>query len=166
MKRLLATTVLLLLTAVSLPSLAEKPSTPKQQARAVEIAKQLEAAPLGPRADEIRAEVLEWWISAPDVNLTWCAPLLQDFEPEDEEYESAIMLQGIISAGAFVIEHPDQANDARAVSFAGVQGAIRAYRSLIATDEARRHPFMDHLVELAAADRLGEYVEPHLEDCE
>jgi hypothetical protein len=166
MRRLIATMAFLMLIVVPLPSLAEKPSTQKQRDRAVEIAKQLEAAPWGPKADKIRAEVLEWWITVPDVNLTWCASLLQDFEPEDEEYGRAIILQATISAGAFVIEHPDQANNPRAVSFAGVEGAIRAYRSLIATDEARRHPFMDRIVELADADRLGEYIEPHLKDCE
>lgn len=166
MRRLILTTALVLVTAVLLPSLAEKPSTPKQRARAVEIAKQLEAAPLGSKADKLRAEVLEWWIKVPDVNLNWCAPLLQDFEPEDEEYGRAIVLQGTIAAGAFVIEHPDKAGDPRAVSFAGVEGAIRAYKSLIASERARRHPFMDRLVGLAASDRLAEYIEPHLKDCE
>ena len=159
--------VALVLTGITtLPILADKPSTPKQRARAVEIAGRLEATPLGKKADRLRAEVLEWWIKVPDVNLTWCTPLLQDFEPDDEEYELAIVLQGTISAGAFVIEHPDRADDSRAVSFAGVEGAIRAYESLVASDADRRHPFMDRLVELAASGRLAEYIEPHLRDCE
>jgi hypothetical protein len=137
-------------------------STPEERTHAVEIARKLEKQPLGKRASEQRAEMVRWLMNDSGLGLHWCTGILLDFESSDKELAQAIIVQAFISGGAFGAEHPNQAGDLRAVAFAGVQGAIRAYQSVLKRDESKRHEFMDRLVRLMNEDRLNEYIDPVL----
>lgn len=142
-----------------------KPSTPTERRWAVETANHLAEAPLMAGGKELRARLLQWWMRAPDLELKWCADVLSGVDNSDEDLGANILLQGLFSAGAFVIERPDKAADRRAVTVAGVDGALRAYRSILEKEPERRSPFLDDLLKRDEAGTLGEYVDSKLPSC-
>jgi len=142
-----------------------KRSTPEERARVVTDTRQVEANILGEREGAIRQRLLKWWVEVPDVSLKWCAPLLLEFEPADKAFGSALVVQGTLSGGAYVLEHPEASLKERDVWIAGVQGALRAYQSVLSRDPSRTDPFLEKLVALDKAGRIGEYVDSHAADC-
>jgi hypothetical protein len=76
-----------------------------------------------------------------------------------------LLLQGVLSSGAFKQEHPEKAKDMVAVWGAGVDGAVNAYVSALEKDPSCRDPFYDHLVEMQSKGTLSEYVLSHAKKC-
>jgi hypothetical protein len=76
-----------------------------------------------------------------------------------------VVSQAILSAGAYLIEHPDATRSD--YSLAGLEGALRAYGNAVATDSKLRDKFLDSLV---AAEREGKlrqrYLDKVVEKCE
>jgi hypothetical protein len=143
--------------------MAGKLSTPEGRKRAVELTRQLEAEPLGVNAEERRAELLTWWTTASDLTLDWCANILtRELKKTDKDLAVAISLQAPLSAGAAMIEHPELAKDKRAFALAGVEGALRAYRSVISKEPGRKSEFLEGLQKEGA---LETYVDSQLASC-
>ena len=140
-------------------------STPKERQRIVNLSKQYEKNILAPEAKKLASEVFEWWVEVPDVTLNWCSDLLTDEMPQDHDLAGAVLLQGLVAAGVFVLEHPKQASDDRATWIAGLEGVVRAYQNLLELDRGHRDAFLDKLVEIESAGKLGEYVDTHSDEC-
>jgi hypothetical protein len=64
-----------------------------------------------------------------------------------------------VSGAAFVIEHPDQANDRVAVNLAGVEGALKVYENVLTTKPKAKSAFLDGLVAKRNNGELRAYVE-------
>jgi hypothetical protein len=140
----------------------EAPSTLQERRAAVETARRLEKEPLMPGAAGVRTELLRWWTEVPDLRLSWCAGVL--LETKNKETSGIVLLQGIFGAGAFTIEHPDQAADQKAVTLAGIQSALRAYQAAIAQNPKLKDSFLDQLAEQVSSG-VDTYLEKHLKDC-
>src|SRR5262245_35958134 len=111
--------VVLLLSAFPVTA-KPKSSTPEERAKAAMMAHELEAQPLGDEAVAKRAWLIKWWQKVPDLTVTIC-DLLGPIPKDDHPLFAQVLVQSMFSGGAFMIEHPDQANDKVAVQTAGMQ---------------------------------------------
>jgi hypothetical protein len=91
--------------------------------------------------------------------------LLLDAPDRDKDLRGGLLVQAILSAAAFVIEHPDSQEDALLVARAGLRGALATYRATTASNPRLTSPFFDHLAELETAGKLDDYIAPKLPSC-
>jgi hypothetical protein len=126
------------------PALAQT-SSPEDRQRFVTIVHKLEKAPLDAAARGDRAWAIQWITDAPDVSVTVCSDLLGNVVSSSYAHRAELTVQYVLGMGAFVVEHPDKANDADAVQLAGVESALAAYRVMRAGGQS---PAMETLVAL------------------
>jgi hypothetical protein len=142
--------------------LSEKHSTVEDRQRLVTIAHKLEAAPLDPALSPEREWALSWVIAAPDIHVRICTNLLADLRRPKYKYRAELTDQLLISSAAFVIEHPDQADDYHAQSIGGMEGVLKAYSSITNTQPQATAKSLDALLakqrEGKLADAVGEMV--------
>jgi hypothetical protein len=158
-KRIFAVITLVVLALTAAAQDAKRgPSTPEERERFVKFAHRSEAAPLD---ESLRSETkwaMIWLIEVPDVTVSVCTAPLGDFMKKKYKFEPEIIAQLTFSGGAFVIEHPDKANDKIAQYLAGVEGALKAYSAiLIAKPDAHSKP-LDDLLQKQSQGKLADYV--------
>lgn len=154
--------VVLAVSFCSLPAQSKRgPSTPEERQRAAAIAHKLEDAPLDKSLQPDREWALRWIIEVPDVHVNICANALGDFVAKKSKYkfEGEIVSQMLLSSAAFVIEHPEQAGDDQAQFFAGAQGALKAYDSILKSKPDAHSKPLDGLLEQQKDGKLQEAVQ-------
>ena len=145
---------------------AERHSTPEDRQRLVAIAHKLEAAPLDPALASERQWAVSWSIAASDIHVKICPVLLGDLRRPKYKYRSEISEQLLISSAAFLIEHPDQAENYRAQSVGGMEGVLKAYASIIKADPQATAKSLDVLLEKQKQGKLADFVRSASEACE
>ncbi len=158
MSRQLLASSLTLLFWLSFAQGQPRPSTPEERAKVVEIARSLEADPLGDQAKDQREWLVRWLIEVPDIHVKACSSLLGPVMDSKKNYSSELFAQTLASAAAFVITNPEKANDDVAVYTAAVEGSLRAYESILKVKPKAKWPFLDDLLEKRSKGELGEYV--------
>lgn len=163
MKRFFITTlaiaIVLIFATSSLAQNQRGPSTPQERDTAVKIARLLETDPFHKDAKKLRESLLTWIIEVPDIHIEICSAYLGSEKSTDKNYGSEIFGQTMFSSAAFIIEHPDQANDRVAVNLAGVEGALKVYENILTTKPKARSAFLDGLLEKRNKGELRAYVE-------
>jgi hypothetical protein len=154
------------ISTVLLGTIGAEPSTPEERALVAAESRELEQQPFGEEPQERRAELYRWWKEVPGISLEWCEPLLLDAKHDNEALQATLVLQAILSAGAFLLENPGRAWERRAIWAAGVEGALRTYRRAVAEAPSLRSVFLEELVKLEEAGRLAEYVDRHAPACD
>lgn len=134
-----------------------KASTPEERAKAVKLARELEADPLTEDAVGKRQWLIKWWEKVPDITVIVCN-LLGPFPKDDHPYFSEVFVQSLFSSGAFMIEHPEQANDQALVQTAGVEGSLKVYLAFLKAVPEGRLPFLDDLEKKRAAGELTAHI--------
>lgn len=145
---------------------AEKHSTPEDRQRLVAIAHKLEAAPLDPALAPERLWAVNFAIAAPDVHVRMCPTLLSDLRRPRYKYRSEISEQLLISSAAFLIEHPDQADNYRAQSVGGMEGVLKAYSAIIKADPQATAKSLDALLEKQREGKLADAVWEIAKSCQ
>ena len=151
--------IVLLLTTSSLAQNQRGPSTPQERDTAVKIARLLETDPFHKDAKKLRESLLLWIIEVPDLHLEMCSAYMSPEKSTDKNYGSEIFGQVMFSSAAFIIEHPDQANDRVATQLAGVEGALKVYETILTTKPKAKSAFYDGLVEKRNKGELRAFVE-------
>jgi hypothetical protein len=134
------------------------PSTPEERKRFVAIAHKMETAPLDPSLRKDRDWALHWIIDIPDINVNPCAELLGNFMESRYRYKAEINGQAAFSMAAFMIEHPDKAKDIVAVNTAALEGALKAYRSILRVEPTAQSRILEAMAERESQGKLTEYV--------
>jgi hypothetical protein len=145
-----------LVLGVTVPSVAEKPSTPKQRTRLVSITQKLEANPLDPGLRSERKWAIEWLIRVPDIRVTLCPSILGDYFKY--KYADEITAQLILAEARFSIENPDKASDQTARYVAAAQSAIKAYGVLLENDPQATSKVLDDATQKQSQGKLNEFV--------
>src|SRR6185369_5335890 len=135
------------------------PSTPQERETAVKVARVLETDPFHKDAKKMREWLLIFLIGVPDIHVELCTAYMPPEKPSDKNYGSEIFNQTVFSSAAFVIEHPDQANDRVAAHLAGVEGALKVYETVLATKPKAKSEFYDGLLEKRNKGELRAFVE-------
>ncbi|MFL5385650.1 MAG: hypothetical protein ACJ8GN_24295 [Longimicrobiaceae bacterium] len=127
----------------------------------------LEANPLASDAAEARRVLLMWITDSPDVTITMCGGALKSLSESTSRYHGELLLQFVLSSGAYVIEHPDRAGDVARVTAGGLEGALAAYTALKARQgEQAADPFMEQLSGIRERGGLEEHARTATRDCE
>jgi hypothetical protein len=131
MTRRVAAALLLVSLILVSPAVAKRPaSTPEDRAKAVRLARELEADPMSDDAVDKRRWLIKWYEQVPDITITVCN-LLGPFPKDDHPFFPQVLTQSVFSGGAFMIEHPEQAKDQVAVQTAGMVGALKVYEVFV-----------------------------------
>jgi hypothetical protein len=145
---------------------AEKHSAAEDRQRLVTIAHKLEAAPLDPALAPERQWAVNFVIAAPDIHVKICPALLGDLRRPKYKYRSEISEQLLISNAAFIIEHPDQAENYRAQSVGGMEGVLKAYSAIIKAEPQATAKSLDVLLEKQREGKLADAVGEIVKGCQ
>jgi hypothetical protein len=163
MKKFFATTLTLAMVSLcAVSSLGQNqrgPSTPQERETAVKAARLLETDPFHKDAKKIREWFFRWLIEVPDIHIEICSAYMSPEKSTDKNYGSEIYTQTMFSSAAFIIEHPDQANDRIAVNVAGVEGALKVYENIVPTKPKAKSAFWDDLLDKRNKGELRAFVE-------
>lgn len=144
---------------------ARGPSTPEERQQALRLTKALEDDPLNKDAKTARKWLLGWLTEIPDISVEMCPALFGNKFEVSKEFAGEIALQQSLSGAAFIIGHPDQAGDKRAVALAGVEGALRAYEAILLAKPEAHLASVDALLQARSAGTLNEVVAHNLKAC-
>jgi hypothetical protein len=133
------------------------PSTAEERAQALDFAESLEKEPLARGAKDKRSWFVRFLIEVPDISLTVC-PLIPDLLEHKKNYSSELVVQGMISSGAFLIRDPEKAKDQVAVNQAGIEGTLRAYEGILKQEPKARWQALDNLLALREKGELSAWV--------
>jgi carboxypeptidase Q len=134
------------------------PSTPEERQRFLAVAHRLEETPLDPALRSEKQWALLWLLEVPDFTVNVCTAPLGDFMKKKYKYSGEVVIQLTFSGGAFLIEHPDQAKDTGAQYVAGVEGALKAYQSILRAKPDAKSKELDDLIEKQSRGVLAGYV--------
>jgi hypothetical protein len=134
------------------------PSTPEERKRFLAIDHKMEQDPLDPSLRKEREWAVHWIIDIPDINVNPCPELLGNFMESHYRYKAEINGQVAFSMAAFMIEHPDKVGDIVATNTAALEGALKAYRSILRIEPTAQSQFMEALAEQESDGKLTEYV--------
>lgn len=139
-------------------SAADPAASAEDRRRFVSVARQLEQAPLEPRLAAERGWAFEWLMETPDVSVTICANLWSGLMEEDYPHGGEILIQSSLSMAAAMLERPDITADPIAQQYAGAEGALESYRSILRSRPRARSPFLDALVRTQSRGELREFI--------
>ena len=164
MKILLRTALLLLITVISSYGAGAQnkrgPATPEEKANAVKAARLLESDPLTKDGKKIREWFTLWLIEVPDIHLEVCIGYLKPlYEGKGKNYAAELSAQMMFSSAAFIIEHPEQANDRTAVNLAGLEGSLKSYEAILKSKPTAKWEFLDGLILKREKGELKAFVE-------
>jgi len=162
--------VYLVMLAMALSAAAQSdsqraPSTPEERKRFLEITKKLEQDPLNEALRTDRAWALKWLEDVPDVNVNMCTPVLGNLGDSRYRYAPQVGAQFGLAMASFIIEHPNQANDLNAQYMAGVEGALRAYKSILKTQPMAVSAQLEALTDLQDKGKLEKFVQERAKEC-
>ena len=163
----------LLLFCVSTPAFAQsssdsdaKPSTPADRQRFLTVTHKLEQDPLDESLRQDRSWALKWLEDVPDINVSICPPVLGELPQSQYRYIRQIAAQFSLEMAAFIIEHPQQVNDTNAQYLAGVEGALRAYKSILKTQPMATSAILEGLLNMQDQGKLEQWVRERARACE
>jgi hypothetical protein len=158
MRKLLMAVIVSLALSLGVGAQEQKraPSTPEERARAVRIAQALEARPTDPSLRDDYGWLLRWAIEVPDLTVSICSANM----PWKDKYKHSggLAAVGMAATVAFVIQHPDQAEDPATSGIAAMESMLRAYQKIVEGDPKAHSREMDDVVEIQRQGKLEEYV--------
>ena len=158
---------LIALTVAASPafSAGRGPSTPEERSKAVSLVSALEAEPLNDSSRDSRRWLVAWLSEIPDITVQMCPALLGENFEVNKKYAAELALQQSLSGAAFIIEHPDRANDKLAVALAGVEGVFKAYEAILAQKPKAHFKSLDALIEAKNRGTLESIVAQNMKAC-
>jgi TPR repeat protein len=139
------------------PQPTRSPSTPEERRYAILLTRHLETDPLSLDASAARAWLGAWWEQVPDILVRPCN-LVDPPNHERYEYEKELYEQITYSEGAYILENPSKVTDWNAAFLAGMNGALRAYQSILKQKPDAKSAFLDDLLQQQEGGRLASTV--------
>lgn len=172
-RRLTLSCFALVLLTLSVPGLAQsssdsdaKPSTPADRQRFLSVTRKLEQDPLDESMRQDRSWALKWLEDVPDINVSICPTVLGELPQSQYRYTKQIAAQFSLEMAVFLIEHPQQVNDLNAQYIAGVEGALRAYKSILKTQPMATSAVLEGLLNMQEQGKLDAWVRERARACE
>src|SRR5215510_3211662 len=141
------------------------PSTAEERARFVALTHKLEQAPLDKSLYPDKKWALQWIDDIPDINVTPCLTVLgEDFLVSRYKYAANVEVQVIFGNVVYLIEHPDKKNDSVAQYTAGVESALKTYKSILRADPVISKE-LEELLQKQTQGKLAEFVRESSKEC-
>ena len=139
------------------PQPSRGPATPDERDYAILLTQRIEKDPLSLDASAARSWLDKWWEEVPDLTVRPCN-LIDAPSHEPYEYGQELYNQITYSEGVFILETPAKTTDWNAAFLAGMNGALRAYESILKQKPSARSAFLDDLLQQRASDTLAHTV--------
>lgn len=140
-------------------------STVEERAKAVHLARQLEANPLAAEAKTSREWLNKWLARIPDVQVEVCFDMLGNFGFEKNKYQTEIAYQMMYGSAVFIIENPGRAADRVAKFQAGIRSALKVYQYILARDGQARSKSLDIILLIQNGDDLDRFINATIPKC-
>ena len=138
--------VLICFVAIVQGAAAQDTSTPEERTQWVEITHKLESDPMDDKVNQQGEATFKRISDVHDVHVLLCPALLNEFNGMKYTYAHAITRQYMLASGAFQIENPDKAADAKATALAAVESVLKTYQAILQQKpDAKAKPFDDLL---------------------
>jgi hypothetical protein len=166
MSRKLILPALVALASIGGPVMAQEPTSSEKKAEMIRRVDSLEVHPYGNDADGSRKAVMEWLTDAPDVTVTVCGALLGDVEKlEGEKDDPGLLLQLMFAEARFILQHPEQAQDEKAVHTAGLKGALAFYDAMKKERPGVKFATIERIAKANADGKLDDLVSTAIKKC-
>jgi len=139
------------------PQPSREPATPEERAYAILLTQRIEKDPLSLDASAARAWLDKWWDEVPDITVRPCN-LIDAPNHEPYEYGQELYDQITYAEGVFILQNPAKTTDWNAAFLAGMNGALRAYESILKQKPNVRSAFLDDLLGQRDSSSLAETV--------
>lgn len=140
-------------------------SSPQDRQRFVSITEELQEAPLDPTLRADRQWALRWLLEAPDVSVNACLTPLGGASLAKYSHSVEIIAQYTFAMAALIIQRPEASKDPQAQQLAGVEGGLRAYRSMLRADPKAKSAELDKLLEMQRRGELSGFIRSSLSRC-
>ncbi len=135
-------------------AVAQDPSTPEERAQWVEITHKLESSPLDDSVNKQGEAAFKRLSDVHDVHVLLCPALLSEFNGMKYAYSHTITRQYMLASGAFQIENPDKAADARATALAAVESVLKTYQTILQQKPDAKAKALDDLLKKQSQGKL------------
>jgi|SRR5581483_5423722 len=137
------------------------PSTRAERDRAVKVTRELESDPISSQYRADRAWLIQWIQDVPDITVQICVDPAA--ASSNYRYSRELMLQKTFASASYIIQHSARDRDDIAVENAGVEGALRAYESILKKNPQAHSPYWDRLLKKRDDGTLHDYVARYME---
>ncbi|MEO7975492.1 MAG: hypothetical protein ABIU84_18070 [Thermoanaerobaculia bacterium] len=163
----LSVAALLILGFATSPGFAARrgPSTPEERSKAIDLVRALETDPLNETARDSRRWLIAWLSEIPDITVELCPALLGENFEVNKKYAAELSVQQSLSGAAFIIEHPERAQEKLAVALAGVEGTLKTYEAVLMQKPKAHFKSLDALLEAKSKGTLESIVARNMKAC-
>jgi hypothetical protein len=143
-------------TAVVQRAVAQDTSTPQERAQWAEVTHELERAPLDDEVNKQGEAAFKRLSDVHDVHVLLCPALLSEFNGMKYVYPHTITRQYMLASGAFQIENPDKAADARATALAAIESVLKTYQAILKQKPDAKAKQLDDLLKKQSQGKLND----------
>jgi len=137
------------------------PSTRAERDRALRVTKELEADPLSPQYDTDKQWLLKWIQDVPDITVQICVDPVEG--SSNYRYSRELMMQKMFASAAYIIQTSSRERNDISTETAGVEGALKAYESILKKNPQAHSPYWDRLLKKEEEGTLHDYVARYME---
>lgn len=148
--------LLWILPVLAVTASAQDTSTPEERAQWVAITHQLESSPLDDTVNKQGEAAFKRLSDVHDVHVLLCPALLSEFNGMKYAYAHTITRQYMMASGAFQIENPDKAGDAKATALAAVESVLKTYQSILKQKPDAKAKQLDDLLKKQSQGKLND----------
>jgi hypothetical protein len=148
--------VLGFLTLMGYGAVAQDTSTPEERAQWVAITHQLENSPLDDTVNKQGEAAFKRLSDVHDVHVLLCPALLTEFNGMKYAYAHTITRQYMMASGAFQIENPDKAADAKATALSAVESVLKTYQAILKQKPDAKSKQLDDLLKKQSQGKLND----------
>lgn len=139
------------------------PGEPMSSAKAVQLIRALEQAPLAKEAKAIRSDLIDWAEETKDVTILVC-DVLGPIPGSKVPYGPELLVQSMFGNAAFQLEHTESRGDELKAQLAGIESMLRAYREILKSDPSAGIPAYDAWLKDSEAGVLAEHLTPSIRE--
>lgn len=164
-RRFLLLWIVPLLFSIAVLAQDRGPSTPQERKRVVDLVAKLERDPLNPDLAKEREWAIKWLIEVPDVTVSVCNDVMGPAMKSRYRYNPELFALHTLAAAAFIIQHPDQAEDHIAVNVAATTSMLKGYEAIVSRDARRKNSGYEDLKATRDSDGLEKFVAAAITRC-
>jgi hypothetical protein len=136
--------------------LAQDTSTPEERAQWATVTHQLESNPLDDTVNKQGEAAFKRLSDVHDVHVPLCPALLSEFNGMKYAFAHTITRQYMMASGAFIIENPDKAADAKAANLSAVESVLKTYQAILKQKPDAKAKQLDDLLKKQNQGKLND----------
>ena len=139
-------------------ALAQATGVEKATDRVVRYAQEAAADPLTSASAEKRAAAMQFVEDDHQTHVLLCQNVFNQMKGNNSKNAHEVMIQYLISAAAYLYQHPESSGDMNAQNVAGLEDAAKVYRKFLEAEPKSHFKFMDNVSRQQTAGTLKEFV--------